>query len=63
MSKAARSVLVLGIEFVVLGPTLLPAHNFLAEALRISNQQRNLDSSAGYGDHHPGILLPGGCLW
>ena len=62
MSKAARSVLVFGIELVVLGPTLLTAHNFLPDALRISNQQRNLHSSAGFGDHHPGILLPGGCL-
>ncbi len=62
MSKEARTALVFGMYLVVLDPTLLIAHNVLADALRVSNHQRNLDSRAGGGDHHPEILLPSGCL-
>jgi hypothetical protein len=62
MSKAARSILVLGIAFVVFGSTLLIAPNFLANALRTSSHQQGLHPSAGFGDYLPRILLRGGSL-
>lgn len=62
MSKAARSILVFGINLVVLGSDLMIPHNFLSDALRTADHQQDPHSSAGFGDHHPRILLPGGCL-
>lgn len=62
MSKGARTALVFGIYLVVLEPALIMPHEVLADGLRLSNQGRNLDSRAGRGAHHPGILLSTGCL-